>query len=96
MATHYSIERIKLLNCHVTIRQPKDTEGIDFALTLEVESGSTSDLELDHYFSTGTALPFVHKNESLAITLRSMIDRKPTRVYAENYWVPEPWDRQRG
>lgn len=75
------MERIELLSGHVTIRQSKDTEGVGFELTFEVESGSASDLELEQHFTRGTAFPFTNKDESLAITLRSMIDRNPVRVY---------------
>ncbi|WP_428308497.1 hypothetical protein [Lacipirellula sp.] len=75
------MERVKLLSGNVTVEECRDTEGVGYNLTFEVEQNSASDKELEHYFRTGELFPLVHRAEHLAVSLRSQSEQGPHRVY---------------
>lgn len=75
------MERIELLSGFVTVRQPQDTEGVGYELIFDVEKGSPSDAELEHYFNAGELFPLPYQDESLAVSLRSVEDQDDKRIY---------------
>lgn len=66
------VEYIDLLSGFLALRLPDDIGRAGHELTLEVKKGSASHAKLEYYVYLGELLPLLHKDESLAVSLRSM------------------------